>query len=238
MKYIISSNINYYKNTYLPLITSLLDSKISQEDIIMVVGGCKDTNINLENNLNINIIPVEYNSFDLTGLIYISENINNFLDSNYFLLHDTCLVGPKFKELAEKLDPGIPIQTLRNGISLNIGMYSFQTLFENKENLCNLKYYPQNENELQQVKQIFVVHEDIIFKLYNEYCYKHNYIGTESDMIDVNILKQHFTKDIYNDYFKTLENSEIKRQMGYSSLLDFYKFQANWQWGNGWKIGI
>jgi len=238
MKYIISSNINYYKNTYLPLVTSLLDSKISQEDIIMIVGGCKDININLENNLNINIIPVEYNSFDLTGLIYISENINNFLDSNYFLLHDTCLVGPKFKELAEKLDPSIPIQTLRNGISLNIGMYSFQTLFENKENLCNLKYYPQNENELQQVKQIFVIHEDIIFKLYNEYCYKNNYIGTESDMIDVNILKQRFTKDIYNNYFNTLENSEIKRQIGYSSLLDFYKFQANWQWGNGWKIGI
>ena len=117
-------------------------------------------------------------------------------------------------------------------------MYSLQTLIENKKNLNSLKYYPKNKEELQQVKQIFVENEDIIFRLYEKYCYKNSYIGDTSDTITIDILKNKFQKDEYKEYFNILENSEVTRQMGYSSLLDFYKFQANWKWGNGWKIGI
>ena len=82
MKYIVSSNINYYKSTYRPLVTSLIDSGIEPIDIVMVVGGCSEDSV-LENILNINIVPVPYNSFDLTGLIYVSENSEKFLDTNY-----------------------------------------------------------------------------------------------------------------------------------------------------------
>ena len=237
MKYIISSNINYYKNTYKPLVTSLIDSGIEPADIAMVVGGCAEDSV-LENIFKIHIVPVAYNSFDLTGLIYVSENSEKFLDSNYFLLHDTCLVGPNFKKLSEEVQEDVPIRTLREGISMNIGMYSLHTLNENRENLTNLKYYTQTKEELQQVKEIFVVNEDIIFKLYQDYCYKNSYIGTYSDILTVPELRERFTKGIYQEYFNTLENSTVTRQMGYSSLLDFYKFQANWQWGNGWKIGV
>lgn len=237
MKYIISSNIDYYKKTYLPIVTSLIDSGIASTDIIMVVGGCSES-FTLLNILDINIIQVPYNSFDLTGLIYVAENSEKFLDVNYFLLHDTCLVGPNFKRLVEDIPPGIPIKTLREGISMNIGMYSLQTLEENKENLAKLKYYPKTKEELQQVKELFVVNEDIIFKLYGNYCYKHSYIGTHSDTITVPELRDRFKKEAYQEYFNTLESSTVTRQMGYSSLLDFYKFQANWQWGNGWKIGV
>ena len=237
MKYIISSNINYYKNTYTPLVTSLLDSGINPVDIMMVVGGCIE-NSSLENALGINMVPVLYNSFDLTGLIYVAENSEEFLDTNYFLLHDTCLVGPDFKKLCEQVEPDTPIRTLREGISMNIGMYSLQTLKDNRESLIELKHYPQNEEELQQVKLTFVVNEDIIFKLYQGYCYKNSYIGTHSDILTIPELRDRFKKDIYQEYFDTLENSTVTRQMGYSSLLDFYKFQANWQWGNRWKIGV
>ena len=121
---------------------------------------------------------------------------------------------------------------------MNIGMYSLHTITENRENLTNLKYYPQTDQELQQVKEIFVTNEDLIFKLYHEYCYKNNYIGTTSDTVTVVTLRERFTKDAYQEYFNTLESSSIIRQMGHSSLLDFYKFQANWQWGDGWKIGV
>lgn len=237
MKYIVSSNKNYYKNTYLPLITSLIDSNIEVTDILMVVGDCEE-NFVLENTLGINIVPVPYNSFDLTGLIYVAENSEKFLDSHYFLLHDTCLVGPNFKKLAENIQLNEPIKTLREGISMNIGMYSLQTLIENKSNLDKLKHYPKTKEDLQQVKNVFVVNEDIIFKTYQDYCYKNNYIGIDSDTMTIAMLKDRFKKDVYQDYFNALENSTIQRQMGYSSLLDFYKFQANWQWGNGWKIGI
>jgi hypothetical protein len=103
----------------------------------MVVGDCEEDFI-LENTLDINIIPVPYNSFDLTGLIYVAENHEKFLDSHYFLLHDTCLVGPNFKKLAENIRLNDPIKTLREGISMNIGMYSLQTLIENSNSLDKL----------------------------------------------------------------------------------------------------
>jgi hypothetical protein len=203
----------------------------------MVVGDCEEDFV-LENTLGINIVPVPYNSFDLTGLIYVAENSEKFLDSHYFLLHDTCLVGPNFKKLAENIQLNDPIKTLRADIAMNIGMYSLQTLVENRSNLDKLKYYPKNKEDLQRIKQIFVINEDIIFKLYEEYCYKNSYTGVDSNTMTITMLKDRFKKDVYQDYFNALENSTIQRQMGYSSLLDFYKFQANWQWGNGWKIGI
>jgi hypothetical protein len=237
MKYIISSNINYYKNTYLPIVKSLLDAGISRQDILMVVGGSNEDTI-LSNSLDIRIVPVLYNSFDLTGLIYVSENSEKFLDSNYFLLHDTCLVGPNFKKLAEQINVNDPIKTLRGGISMNIGMYSLKSIDENKNKLNELKYYPKTAEDLQRTKQIFVVNEDSIFKMYGEYCYKNNYIGVESEIMTIAKLKNRFTDTHYQDYFNTLENSKIERQMGYSELLDFYKLQANWQWGSEWKIGI
>ena len=237
MKYIISSNINYYKNTYPVLMTSLIDSGISTKDIIMVVGGCSQEN-SLDNNMNITIVPVPYNSFDLTGLIYVSENIEKFMDTSYFLLHDTCLVGPNFKKLVENIPVNVPIRTLREGISMNIGMYSLQTLNENIQNLKSLKYYPNNKEEIQQVKQIFVENEDLLFKLYEDYYYKNSYIGPTSETVTIEELRSRFKKDVYQEYFNTLQDSIITRQLGYSSLLDFYKFQANWQWSNEWKIGV
>jgi hypothetical protein len=237
MKYIISSNKEYYKNTYLPLVTSLIDSGIESTNIMMVVGGCSTDSL-LENPLNINIQPVLYNSFDMTGLIYVAENSEKFLDINYFLLHDTCLVGPNFKELSENINPDVPIRTLRECISMNIGMYSLQTLNENRENLNMLKYYPKTKEELQQVKEIFVVNEDVIFKMYEDYCYKGSYMDTHLDILTIPELRDRFKKDIYQEYFNTLENSTIPRQMVYNSLLDFYKFQANSSWGDKWKIGL
>jgi hypothetical protein len=142
------------------------------------------------------------------------------------------------KKLAENIQLNDPIKTLREGISMNIGMYSLQTLIENSNSLDKLKYYPKTKEDLQQVKNVFVVNEDIIFKIYHDYCYKNNYIGVDSDTMTITMLKDRFKKDVYQDYFNALENSTIQRQMGYSYLLDLYKFQANWQWGNGWKIGI
>ena len=237
MKYIVSSNINYYKNTYTPLITSLIDCGIDPKDILMVVGGCFEDSV-LENLLDINIVPALYNSFDLTGLIYAAENSEKFLDTNYFLLHDTCLVGTAFKKLSEQIEEGTPIRTLTQGLSMNIGMYSLQALNENRENLSKLKYYPQTEAELQQVKEIFVLNEDIIFRLYQNYYQKNSYIKTHPEAVTVLELKERFKKPAYQEYFNTLENSTVKRLIGYSPSLDFYKFQANWKWDSTWKIGV
>lgn len=237
MKYIISSNINYYKSTYNPLVTSLIESGIDPKDILMVVGESREDAV-LENLLNINIVPVLYNSFDLTGLIYAAENSEKFLDTNYFLLHDTCLVGSDFKKLSEQIELSSPIKTLAQGLSMNIGMYSLKALKENTENLTKLKYYPKTKAELQQVKEIFVLNEDIIFKVYQNSYQKNSYMNTHCDIITVSELKERFKKPVYHEYFNSFENSTINRMLWYSQPLDFYKFQANWKWDNLWKIGV
>ncbi len=239
MKYLISSNINYYLDTYPVLISSMLQADIHPKDIILVVGGIEDEiETTYVNEDNINICFVKYNSFDLTSLIFISNNLNKFESNHYFLLHDTCLVGPNFKKLAENFKEIDLVKTLRNGISLNIGMYSKKCIEENEDFLNTLKFYPKTYNELQKTKEIFVVNEDVIFKKYPNFCYHNNYIGTKSDLLTVNDLRYHFPSSVYEPYFKKLEESKISRQIGYSNLLDFYKFQANSAWGSEWKIGI
>lgn len=239
MKYLISSNINYYLDTYPVLISSLIQASIPPEDIILVVGGADivydDIYVNED---NVNICFVKYNSFDLTALIFISHYLDKFESSHYFLLHDTCLVGPNFKNLAENFNEPDLIKTLREGISMNIGMYSKKCIEENISFLDTLKFYPKNYEELQKVKEVFVLNEDIIFKKYPNFCYNNNYIGTESDLLTVDDLQKHFPDQAYDSYFKKLKESKINRQIGYSNLLDFYKLQANSSWGKEWKIGI
>lgn len=237
MKYLISSNIKYYYDTYPVVVQSLLDSKILPEDIIMVVGGCK-SDTKLDNPLSIQVVAVDYNSFDLTALVYIADKIDTLEDTHIFLMHDTCLVGPSFKTESLKYSPDDLIKTLRPGISMNIGLYSTKILSTNREKLEQYKFYPKSSEELQQVKEFFVVHEDVIFKLYPEQCYKNCYVNSDSPLLTLNELSSRFCREPYSTYISKLQNSNINRVIGHGVELDFYKLQANWEWGGLWKIGV
>jgi len=215
----------------------MLDSGIESKDIIFVIGGSEDEFESISNGQTI-VSYVSYNSFDLTGLIYVANNLQKIEEDHFFLLHDTCLVGKNFKKLSQNFNPSDIIKTVRPGISQNIGMYSRTCIQENIEFLNSLKFYPKNEEELQSVKQVFVVKEDIIFKKYPSYCYINSYIGPDSQFLSVSDLKLIFSDDKYKLYFEALESSKINRQIGYADMLDFYKLQANCSWGDGWKIGI
>jgi hypothetical protein len=237
MKYVISSNIKYYCDTYPVVVQSLLDSGVLPEDIIMVVGGCEN-DTRLDNPLSIQVIPVEYNSFDLTALIYVADKIDTLESSHVFLMHDTCLVGPSFKVESLKYNPDDLIKTLRPGISMNIGLYSAKVLRENRENLNQYKFYPNSNEELQQAKEFFVIHEDIIFKLYPEQCYNNYYVSSNSPTLTLEELSNRFPKEPYLTYISKLSNSNIDRMIGHGVELDFYKLQANYQWGGLWRIGV
>lgn len=237
MIYVISSHSKYYQDTYPVIVQSLLDANINSENIIMVVGGCESGTV-LENPLGIQLIPVEYNSFDLTALIYISDIIDTIEMDHIFLMHDTCFVGPRFKTLSEQYSPDDIIKTLRSAISMNIGLYSKQIIIHSKEMLDNLKYYPKTEQELQQVKEIFVTNEDLIFRLCPEQCYVNHYVTEGKGNSNLNDLKALYNREPYLSYFQKLQESKIQREVGYGAELDFYKLQANTGWGDLWKIGI
>ncbi len=236
MKYLISSNINYYNSTYPVIVQSLIDSGIDVSDIIMVVGGCS-TIESINNPLNIQLHAVEYNSFDLTALIYISDQISD-LDTHYFLLHDTCLVGNRFKQLVNQYNDSDNIKTLQSGISMNIGLYSIDSIKENIKLLQTMKFYPKTSIEFQEVKTFFVSNEDIIFKQYPNQCYHNAYTNETPDRKTIIEMRKTFNRSIYLEYFDKLEQSTIKRDIGHISNLDLYKMQANSAWGDSWKIGI
>lgn len=239
IKYFISSHKQYYTSTYLPIITSLLESGINSKDIYMVVGGC-DSNTSFTNELKVNMRYVPYNSFDLTALVYASLNLEDIEGSHIFLMHDTCLVGPKFKQLVEDYDPKDVIKTLRPAISMNMGLYSKQSIHQNSKHLNQMQFNPTTPEQLQQVKTFFVRNEDIIFKQYPNECYKNYYtegvIATHT--LTLGQLHNIFDKEPYTTYINEMQSSGIDRVAGYGPNLDFYKFQANTAWGALWKIGI
>jgi hypothetical protein len=237
MIYAISSHSKYYQDTYPVIVQSLLDANISSKNIIMVVGGC-ESGVVLKNPLGIRLVSVEYNSFDLTALIYISDIIDTVKADHVFLMHDTCFVGPNFKTLSEQYSPNDIIKTLRPAISMNIGLYSKQIIAHSKGALDYLKFYPKTENEVQQVKEFFVINEDIIFKQCPEQCYLNYYVTTGRANSNLNDLKLLYNREPYISYFEKLQKSSIQREVGYGEELDFYKLQANTGWGGLWKIGI
>jgi len=241
IKYFISSHKQYYTSTYLPLVTSLLEAGISSEDIYMIVGGCTDNDdISFDNKLKINLEPAPYNSFDLTALVYAALNLETIDFTHIFLMHDTCLVGPNFKTLVENYNPNSLIKTLRPALSMNIGLYSKQSIQRDIKFLQDIQFNPTTPEQLQQVKEFFVVNEDIIFRQYPNECYKNYYTKgvIDTNALTLDQLHTIFDKDPYTSYINQMQTSGINRVAGYGPDLDFYKFQANTGWGNGWKIGI
>jgi hypothetical protein len=237
MKFLISSHQKYYINTYPVIIQSLLDASINPKDIIMVVGGCS-ADTKLHNFLNINLIPVEYNSFDLTALIYVGDILDSIQNTHFFLMHDTCLVGSRFKDEVMKYDMQDLSKFLRLGISMNIGLYTKQLITSSKSILDASKFYPQTPEQIQKVKEYFVVHEDILFKQHPDHCSKTPYVTDGMNNLTLDELKARFPREPYISYFTLLQNSNIQREIGYGAELDFYKLQANTGWEGLWKIGI
>jgi hypothetical protein len=166
MYYIISSCLKYHKSTYPVIAKSLLESGIQSSQIIFVVGGSETETVDVTED-GISMAFVAYNSFDLTGLIYTAENIHKYQEyNNFFLLHDTCEVLPYFKEKSEEFNTLEIIKPLSKNISMNIGMYSSQCLTEQLQVLQDAKYFPTSAADLQNVKNFFVVNEDILFNKY------------------------------------------------------------------------
>lgn len=166
MYYIISSYLKYYESTYPILVDSLLKSGIQSSQIIFVVGGShlEESHTTEE---GVKIVFRKYNSFDLTGLIYIAENLHEYKNyNNYFLLHDTCKVLPHFKDKSLQYSMSDIVKPLTSNISMNIGMYSAQCLSEQLGMLSSIKFYPNTPKDLQDVKTFFVQNEDIIFNRY------------------------------------------------------------------------
>lgn len=125
MKYLIASNSKYSSTTCPPLIDSLTECGIKRSDIIVVRGQCeRDCRYILR---GIKHIDVTYGAWEYTPLIEVVRG--NIDAEEVFLLHDTCKVGSKFREIVEGFDKGFDAVGVYLG-QCNIGMFK-------RSYLCN-----------------------------------------------------------------------------------------------------
>lgn len=204
IKYLISSNKNYYNITVPRLLKSLIESGINKEDIFIAVSGADNETFFTKNN-----VLHKYttgNSFDLTSLI---ESVKHDLFKEYtyfFLLHDTCEVGIRFKTNVEMILEefgGYTIPLFKNYISSNIGVYYRPYLMDNIDKILEMENHD---------KTWYVLAED---KLIDERTYA---FGTSPLIKGV--------EKIYSD--------EVLREVNYCKEIDLYKYKANWYMKDIW----
>lgn len=218
LKIAVSSNINFYDKTLPILLPSLINSGFSKNDIFIFISGSdiKETKI-LD---GFTYIFTKQNSYEYTPLIEIVEN---FIESEYwFLIHDTCKVGPDFKKLVTNIPETKPYKiALKSKPSMSIGAYRYDYLLMNKDKLLKIKNEDLSDKSLKEWKHWGVFNEDYILWMTPP---KPMLYGPDNwYVVD------------YNNWYV---NETIRRTEYYNSL-DLYKNKSNWgQTGNNMIITL
>jgi hypothetical protein len=209
MNILISSHLNYYQTTLPVLYKSL--KEIDPEKIITVIGGSASeyTQYNAQ---GIKEVFVKYNAFDYTALCWKADNIEDNTPDTFFLLHDTCVVGPLFYKKISNIKH---LAMIRPVDSMSMGVYTKDIILKYKDHLQQYKLYKEDLTSIDQHKRLLCEHEDLIFKLEN--C--QNYLGD---------IYSEVTKEV--DYYQTGH----KRQLEYYPHVDLFKIKANYG-QNGWS---
>lgn len=139
---VVASNANYVTKTFKALVHNLTTFGFSPEDIYFYVSGTDNTGgFKKTNQLNgINMVFLPYNSFEVTPLIDIA--CNGFSHERFFLIHDTCLVGKRFKAKIEKNPIARDLVYISDSVSMNMGIYT-TTLIQSYKNHI-LQYYNED----------------------------------------------------------------------------------------------
>jgi hypothetical protein len=208
MKFAISSHKDYFEKTHEIILNSLIEVGIKKEDIFFFIGGYEKKNHNQLICESPIIYTTSNNYFELTALVTIMEM--NLVEPWWFLLHDTCYVGPNFLNRINEINrEGLNTIRLHEiHDSMNMGAYSWDFLMKNKEFFLNFL----NEHErdgLQRLKRVLIHNEDFLLNLDS------NFIGYSKEYRD-----ESDTIDFYG--------TQTDRKICHFPGIDIYKIQANW----------
>ena len=215
----ISSNINFY-NTSLPiLIPSLIESGIDPDNIHAFIGGYT-TYSTVTNEDGTHYHFVDHNSLDNTALIEICDK--KIPSEYWFLIHDTCRVGPNFKTLLYNIPENKPDKiALKNCPSMCIGTYSQLFLMANRETILSTNNTDYSPESIKRVKVWAINNEDL-------FLWK-----THPQPIVYNNIHNWEIKDYINWY-----GTDTVRRTEYYPSLDLYKNKSNWGQGDGTVLNI
>jgi hypothetical protein len=207
IKIAIATNKNFSNLTLPIVIPSLLDVGINKDDIFVFNAGFdKEDEVVID---GITHYYLNHNSYEYSPLIHICEKE---LSSDYwFLLHDTCKVGPKFKELLYNID-GLPDKlALKDKPSMSMGSYKYTYLLSVKEKLYGIKNADYSDESMNKWKLWGVPNEDYILWLTPPKAIIYNDLNTYS------VVK-------YENWY----NTKTIRRTEYYPSLDIYKNKSNW----------
>ena len=163
IKIAIASNKNFQNLTLPIVLNSLKESGIENEMIHVFLGGYDKRKTEVKEGITYH--ELEQNSYEYSPLIDIVENE---LSSDYwFLMHDTCKTGPKFKELLySNIDESLPSKVaLTTRPSMSMGLYKYEYLLSVKDRILPIKNMDYSEDSMQYWKLWGVQYEDAILWL-------------------------------------------------------------------------
>jgi hypothetical protein len=209
IKIAITTNKNFFEKSLPILIPTLIDCGINKDDIHVFNAGFDKYSKGIVNGITYH--NLDHNSFEYSALIEICEK--EIVSEYWFLIHDTCKVGKKFKELLYNIPEEKPVKmALKINPSMSMGLYSYNYLLENKNKLFHIKNSDYSKESMSKWKIWGVPNEDYIMwktepkpKLYNE---------NEKNWSVV---------DNYNWY-----GTDTIRRTEYYPSLDLYKNKSNW----------
>jgi hypothetical protein len=151
IKIAISTNKNFYEKSLPILIPTLIDCGINKDDIHVFNAGFSKYSKGIVNGITYH--NLDHNSFEYSPLIEICEK--ELVSEYWFLIHDTCKVGEKFKELLYNIPEEKPVKmALKIRPSMSIGLYSYNYLLENKHKLLHIKNSDYSDESMSKWKKM------------------------------------------------------------------------------------
>ena len=212
----ITSHIDFYKKTVNIALRYYAQAGIENDMIYVFIGGCTEESYEKIN--NIHYYFVTHNSIDYTAMVEIVEKE---IESEYwFLIHDTAIVGSKFKELLYNFPIGAEKVALLPFPAMNIGLYNYQYLLGIKDTILTLKNTDYSYEAIQRFKKFGIDQEDYI--LFNTPP-KPALYGPE---------------EWYITNYENWYGSNSRRRVEYYPNLDIYKSKSNWTGANEYNIKL
>lgn len=120
VRVVIATHHDYHEKTMPDLLKSLVDmAHVPAEAILVVCGG--EDNRRHECIEGVEWVFVAHNSFEYTALIEVIEG--EHMAEEWYLLHDTCYVGPNFWHMVQALPRGFDYVSADQNAWTNIGLY-------------------------------------------------------------------------------------------------------------------
>ena len=210
LKFAIASNKNFCEKTLPIVVPSMIDAGIDPRLIHVFIGGYDSEEIVYKEDY-VTYHYLNHNSYEYSPLIEIVEKK---LEAEYwFLVHDTCKFGPRFKELVYSIPENRPekvaIKTLP---AMSIGSYRYDYLLTVADKLMEIKNKDYSRESM------------LKWKTWG--CHWEDYI----------LWRTNPTPSIYNGFdhqfsvvkYENWYGTDTVRRTEYFPSVDLYKNKSNW----------